>query len=588
MTAGGIQGVVRDETGVTVGGVNIVALGTTLASAQSDSVGRFSLRLPPGEYILRASHRGYVSTFREPIRVQSSIRLDRDITLVRLDAAGEMLLASAPGAVARQPGPLELLPADRGDHSHSILAWRLRHLRRSVLRETAPSAAGIGDEPSSGDLRPHGSFLENAFYGSARVASAFFTETDFTGQINFLTSGLLSQTSAWRPQQWSRGIAYAAVGAPVGAYGDWRVRGAVNAGDLSSWVFLGEYRARAEMTHAVHAGMSYGVQGDLSASITRRGVGVDSRSVGAVFVYDRWRVRPGVELEFGARADHYDYVTRPDLISPRLGARVEVSPGTRVVVQGAQYVVAPGATEFLPPTSGGLWLPPERTFSTLSSRSTLRAERVRRVDVGLERDLGGLGRPATLSVRHFLEASRDQVATLFHLRAANDAGHYRVATPGDVRLEGWAFRRESYVWSSVRASVDDAVASAEWTSGRDAARLGRVAPSVLRVGTERIHDVTMSVEADIPESDTRVSLAYRVSSAFSGATPDGLGAGLAGRFDVEVHQALPYRPLPGSRLELLFAVRNLHRDPGSEGSMYDELLTTAPPLRLMGGVRVRF
>jgi hypothetical protein len=46
--------------------------------------------------------------------------------------------------------------------------------------------------------------------------------------------------------------------------------------------------------------------------------------------------------------------------------------------------------------------------------------------------------------------------------------------------------------------------------------------------------------------------------------------------------------LPGSRLELLFAVRNLHRDPGSEGSMYDELLTTAPPLRLMGGVRVRF
>ena len=57
LRGGHIRGVVRDEHGSAVGGVSIVALGTTLASAQSDSTGRFTLALPPGEYVLRADAR---------------------------------------------------------------------------------------------------------------------------------------------------------------------------------------------------------------------------------------------------------------------------------------------------------------------------------------------------------------------------------------------------------------------------------------------------------------------------------------------------------------------------------------------------
>jgi hypothetical protein len=95
------------------------------------------------------------------------------------------------------------------------------------------------------------------------------------------------------------------------------------------------------------------------------------------------------------------------------------------------------------------------------------------------------------------------------------------------------------------------------------------------------------VDVDIPESDTRVSVAYRVNSAFSRA---GLGVqpGLGARFDMQINQALPFQPVRGGRLEVLVAVSNLLRDLRQAGSLYDELLTVSPPLRFLGGVQIRF
>ena len=64
--------------------------------------------------------------------------------------------------------------------------------------------------------------------------------------------------------------------------------------------------------------------------------------------------------------------------------------------------------------------------------------------------------------------------------------------------------------------------------------------------------------------------------------------GFDGRFDVEVHQALPYQPIRGGKLEVLFAVRNLFYDAHDTRSLYDELLTVKPPMRLVGGIQIRF
>jgi hypothetical protein len=59
-------------------------------------------------------------------------------------------------------------------------------------------------------------------------------------------------------------------------------------------------------------------------------------------------------------------------------------------------------------------------------------------------------------------------------------------------------------------------------------------------------------------------------------------------FAVEVRQALPYQPLRDGRLDLVVGVRNLFRDLDAVTSVYDELLTVAPPLRFVGGFQVRF
>jgi outer membrane receptor protein involved in Fe transport len=508
---------------------------------------------------------------------------------MRISVAGEHLLAAVPAGAARQAGDPMIIASGRvGPHGHGELAWRLRHLRRTILRDASPASSGVEADRQADSFETPGSFLDRALLGSARAAGAFFADTDFTGQLNFLTSSSLAGSGGQAPEGWSPGIALVSVGAPVGMYGDWSVRGAVRAGDLSSWVLLGEYRGRDDMAHEPHFGMSYSVQGDASTGFRRRLTGPDERRVGAVFGYDRWQVTHGVEVEYGLRLDRYDYVLLPDLVSPRLAASIDVLPDTRVTASAARHVVAPGASEFLPPSSSGLWIPPERTFSTLRRGDDFRAERVRHVDVGIERDFVVRDRPATVAVRRFHQAATDQVATLFGASRWRPAGHYRVATAGDVDIRGWSVRVAGELRPYVDVALDYAVGSSEWRRSPGASLLERAAPSAARTGRERFHDMTMRVNADIPESDTRVSFAYRASSMFAREASAGTDPAAGGRFDVEIHQGLPYRPVRGSQLEALLAIRNLFRDARAEGSLYDELLTIAPPLRVMGGVRIRF
>ena len=68
---------------------------------------------------------------------------------------------------------------------------------------------------------------------------------------------------------------------------------------------------------------------------------------------------------------------------------------------------------------------------------------------------------------------------------------------------------------------------------------------------------------------------------------DALGPGIDSRFDVQVNQALPLS-VAGTKWELLVGLRNLFRDPGETGSVYDELLVVRPPTRVVGGVLVKF
>ena len=252
----------------------------------------------------------------------------------------------------------------------------------------------------------------------------------------------------------------------------------------------------------------------------------------------------------------------------------------------AQRMLAPGAEEFLAPTIVGPWLPPERTFAPLAGED-LRVERGRFLDVGIDHDFDGT---LVLGVRRFYQSVDDQLITLFGLPVdggPKSPGHYYVASGGSVDADGWGVRLSTAPSQRVRGSVDYSITRAHWVSRGEMAAVAVWAPEAVRPQNEDVHDVTTSVETDIPETATRVFFLYKLNSAFArGADPT--HSSLDSRFDLQVNQALPFMPFGSTRWEVLVGVRNLFRDPMDAGSIYDELLVVRPPKRVIGGVLVKF
>lgn len=585
LTSGRVRGIVRDDQGRGVGGASISALGTTSVVVMSDSTGRFVLPLPSGEYILRAHRDGYISTYRDMVLVRPSTSIERTITITKASTnARAVMVAGVSGSSVTAVTPQLVDP----EHPHDQTAWFMSHLKRPVLRDTGTVVAEAVREQN---FKPRtNGFFDWALTSSARLATSFFADTDFSGQVNFLTTSAIDPASGWAQPEMPHSIAYLSVSAPVGGVGDWHVRGAMNAADLSSWNLLGEFNAREDRNHAYTMGMAYSTQafGDERSALLSTVAG-DSRSVGAVYGRDHWKVSNRLELDYGMRWDRYSYVVdSPNMVSAHASGRAHWFGNTSFVGEAAQRMVAPGSTEFLPPSAAGPWLPPQRTFSSLASNGVFRAERVRHYSAGLRRDFSG-GR--SITVQRFRQTSDDQAATIFGLNPAGESwagAHYSVAAVGANTIDGTSIRAEGALSSRFSGSVEYAMANANWAASMTGLRRARsAAPSAVRSGRERLHDVLTSLEMDIPESDTRVSVAYRINSAFSrpglNATP-----GYGGRFDMQINQALPFQPVRGGRLEVLVAVSNLLRDLRQAGGLYDELLTIAPPMRILGGVQIRF
>src|SRR5262249_6986720 len=154
------------------------------------------------------------------------------------------------------------------------------------------------DVIADGDSFGPAGFLGRGVGSTARLASNFFTDTMFSGQVNLLTTGSLDL-----PQQLfsldavSRGVAYLAVSAPAGASADWTVRGALTQSDISSWIIAGSYTTRMPARHRYDIGMSYATEryagGNPSAL---RDVTDGSRNAGAIYGFDTISITPAVSL----------------------------------------------------------------------------------------------------------------------------------------------------------------------------------------------------------------------------------------------------------------------------------------------------
>lgn len=583
--SGTIHGTVRDTSGGVLEGVLVSALGAMSTVAVTDTTGRFAFpNLPPGPYLLRAHLPGFVASPRELVQVLPNTQLVRAIALRRIGAViGQ---ADTPETLAAGLAGGEATPvAGGGDHAHTPTAWRLRQVNRSVLRDVngVPLEEDAAPEPQS--AWAPGSWL-GAVASSARLASALFTDSSVSGEINLLTTGVFDSTQdLFSVAQVPRGVAYLSIGAPVGL-GAWSVRAAMTNGELSSWIVAGAYTGQARQGHLLNLGVSYGAQQYEQANpLTIASIADTNRNVGAVHGFDSWAVSRQVELSYGAQWARYDYLDRENLLSPQVGVSISPMRQTYIRASISQHMVVPGAEEFLPPSASGLWLPPERTFAPLVG-DRFRAERVRNFEISVEREFDAT---YVIGIRRFHQQSDDQLVTLFGLDGETaDLGHYVVASGGAVSADGWGVRLSSPLISRLRGSVDYSLTRARWAPSLESGVIEAVAPSAARAENESFHDVTTSLEAAIPETATRVSFIYKINSAYSRPEGDAALPGLDGRFDVRVHQALPFMNFVSSEWEVLLAVRSLFREPLTGGSVYDELLVVRPPKRVVGGFLVRF
>jgi hypothetical protein len=580
VTLGSIQGTVSDVRGGPLAGAMVSALGATTALAITDAHGHFLLNsLPPGDYMLRVHLAGFVSSRRDKVRVGAAPAVVDRIELSRVDPSQP--LAGRPIMTAGVVVPAET--TEDPDHPHTETAWRLRHIKRSILKQNGDGVS-IADATTDATLDAQQASLFGRAFGNA---ASFFSDSMFSGEVNLLTTSAIATGSPFGLDFAPRAVSYVSIGAPL-AGGRWDVRAALNQSDLSSWIVAGTYAAHINAGHDYSAGISYSSQQYDSQDgrpALIAAVPEVSRSVGEIYGADQWTIVPGIRLDYGARYARYDYLAQRSLVSPHLGLVLTPFDRTHVTARVAQRMVAPGAEEFLPSTTLGPWLPPERTFAPLAGEN-LRVERARFFDVGLDRDLGP---KLNVGIRHFQQNVDDQLTTLFGVPLAGgpkSPGHYYVASAGAVDAEGWAVRVTGVPSAHVRGSIDYSVTRAHWISRGDMAAIAVWAPEAIRPRNEDVHDLTTTLDTDIPQTATRVFVLYKLNDAFARGEP--AQGTTDARFDVQVNQALPFVPLRSTRWEVLVGVRNLFREQNDIASVYDELLVVRPPKRVIGGVLVKF
>jgi hypothetical protein len=600
---GSITGVVSDDRGGPLGGAMVSALGITMATTVvTDASGWFSFdALPAGEYTLQAHLKGFAGSPRTTVRVSGLPASLQRLQLRRLETpvatSGAAPVAARPimaagfglpgGTLSDQPDTDSTADTTKSDdHAHSETAWRLRHIRRSILKDSAPIVTVVERDPEIGS----GSLLGRAMQSAASFATGLFTDLPFTGEVNLLTTGAFAPGDWLSTDTLPRGVAYLAIGAPTSA-GNWSVRAAMSQGDLSSWIVAGAFASRRQSMHSYRFGYSYSTQDYVGGNPAALAAATDgSRNVGELYALDRWELSRRVAIEYGGRYARYDYLETRGLFSPRVELSLEPMKDTRVTATVAQRMVAPGAEEFLASATPGPWLPPERTFSPLGGpglTNVFSVERARYIDVMVEHEFD---ETYVIGLRRFYQNVDDQLVTLFGLNVPGgpqSVGHYYVANAGTVGADGWAVRFSSAPGRRIYGSIDYSVTRARWLGRGDMGEIAALAPAAIRSENEDLHDVTTSFATEIPVTATRVFVLYKINTGYTRSDAALVRPGLDARFDVQVNQALPF-DLGGTRWEVLIGVRNLFRDPSDPASVYDELLVVRPPKRVVGGFLVRF
>ena len=603
--AGIIEGRVLDDSKAPVVGAMVSVVGRTTAAATTDRDGRYSLReLPYGPYILSVHSRGYFKSRGRTVQLTTSKISIPEIQLQLATAKKAPVAAADPVVEATSVQATQLagfgldaaqtqrtrvtastageLPASDAEEEENIehgeTAWRLRHLPRSILKDVQTDAVWArGDDGLRWFSRQS---------AAALVPLALFSELPLSGQVNLMTIESFDRPGEIFAQNAPRNVAFVSVNTQA-IGGAWSMQGAMTQGDLSSWIVAGSYKSIQSANHAYELGMSYSTQrydgGNVAALSAIR---ENARNAGSVYGYDEWTVSPRLVLGYGAGYARYDYLGGSGVWSPRLSITLPAE-GFRFKALASRKALVPGAEEFAPSVTG-MWLPPERTFSSLAYDGRFTPEYVGHLQVSVERDLAA---GITVSVRAFDQRIDNQLIEIFDAapgRAEAARGHYYVATAGDADARGWGAAMVHEVPGFVRGTIEYTVAEAYWDSSSDMS-IARAVRTIPAAGNERVHDLQTSIEATIPQTSTRVLAKYRVNTAFWSGEPDvSLRSSANARFNVRVNQSLPFLRFSNANWEALVDIRNMFRDVEADSSVFDEVFAIRAPKRIVGGLQVSF
>ncbi len=579
--AASLHGTVLDERGQALVGALVSVTGDENAVAITDGSGRFVFAgLPPGPYLVRVHQRGFAPA--RAALVQAN-RGRTDVPPIRLANPGSTRLLTAgvaPGAASAaaagasdgavddataRPGA-----ADERDHDHGERAWRLRHAPRGALDDVTVAAQPAGES------------------GSRDSRASWMPELPFSGEFNLLTSASFDRPQdLFMNRMAPTGLAYLALESPAPG-GEWQMRGTLMQGDLSAWMASGGYSRSASATHAYEAGGSFARQrydGGNAAALAAIGDG--GRVAGSIYGYDHWRLGRAV-VTYGGRYDRYDYLQDRGLLSPSASLTLKAGKGLRLRGSASQVRRAPGAEEFSVDEAFGLSVTPVRTFSSLTADGSFRPEDIRTFEAGADQSIAGL---FTIGGRVFTQRVDDQMVAVFGVDrpggALSRTGHYFVGGAGDYAANGAGVSLRRDIGAYVTGTVEYTNTAVTWTApGTDRFAVGSIAAAALRAVRDRVNDFRTSVNAEIPQTATRIIVVYRLLQA--SAADDAAAPMSATRFDVQVHQRLPFLRFTNAQWAALVAVQNQARDSQFDQSVYDELLAVQAPTRLMGGLTVRF
>ena len=333
---GSITGVVSDDHGGPIAGAMVSALGTvTVAKAVTDASGWFSIdALPIGDYTLKPTGPGssvpHVRRFAERPFARAATSPTPSAWIARPRPRWQRRARPVPRARSWlpdsdcQPGRVQPEAPRRRPDSTVAATITPQRDRLAPSAHQAQHPEGRGDRHRRRTGRrgiSSASLFEQAMDSAASLATTFFTDLPFSGEVNLLT------TSAFGPGELFSAICcragsptWRSARQPRGRCG--RVRAAMNQGDLSSWIVAGAFVPRRRHTPTDSATRS--ARRIISAGIPLRSqppptaaeMSVScSHSIGGRF--RRWWPSSSA-----LATSRYDYLRPGGLFSPRVGVTV--------------------------------------------------------------------------------------------------------------------------------------------------------------------------------------------------------------------------------------------------------------------------